>query len=70
MSLVHCMAGYVTTAGGERLAFAIMLNNYDPPAGAPSASRDIDAIAQMLAGLPAQAPAPEKAGAVAAQPAN
>jgi len=70
MSLVHCMAGYVTTAGGERLAFAIMLNNYDPPAGAPSASRDIDAIAQMLAGLPAQAPVPEKTGAVAAQPVN
>lgn len=68
MSLVHCLAGYVTTAGGERLAFAIMLNNYDPPAGAPGASRDIDAIAEMLAGLPAAAPMPEKA--VAAQPAN
>jgi D-alanyl-D-alanine carboxypeptidase/D-alanyl-D-alanine-endopeptidase (penicillin-binding protein 4) len=70
MSLVHCLAGYVTTAGGERLAFAIMLNNYDPPAGAPSASRDIDAIASMLAGLRVDAPAPEKSGAVAAQPAN
>ena len=70
MSLVHCLAGYVTTAGGERLAFAIMLNNYDPPAGAPSASRDIDAIAVMLASLRADAPAPEKTGAVAAQPAN
>ena len=68
MSLVHCLAGYVTTAGGERLAFAIMLNNYDPPAGAPSASRDIDAIAEMLAGLRAEAPLPQKA--VAAQPAN
>lgn len=70
MSLVHCLAGYVTTAGGERLAFAIMLNNYDPPAGAPSASRDIDAIAVMLASLRADAPSPEKSGAVAAQPAN
>lgn len=68
MSLVHCLAGYVTTAGGERLAFAIMLNNYDPPAGAPGASRDIDAIAEMLAGLRAEAPLPQKA--VAAQPAN
>jgi D-alanyl-D-alanine carboxypeptidase/D-alanyl-D-alanine-endopeptidase (penicillin-binding protein 4) len=70
MSLVHCLAGYVTTAGGERLAFAIMLNNYDPPAGAPGASRDIDAIAVMLAGMRADAPSPEKAGAMAAQPAN
>ena len=49
MSLVHCLAGYVTSASGERLAFAIMLNNYEPPEGAPSASRDVDAIAVMLA---------------------
>jgi len=49
MSLVHCLAGYVTAASGERLAFAIMLNNYQPPEGAPSASRDVDAIATMLA---------------------
>jgi D-alanyl-D-alanine carboxypeptidase/D-alanyl-D-alanine-endopeptidase (penicillin-binding protein 4) len=51
MSLVHCLAGYVTAASGERLAFAIMLNNYEPPEGAPSASRDVDAIAVMLAQL-------------------
>jgi D-alanyl-D-alanine carboxypeptidase/D-alanyl-D-alanine-endopeptidase (penicillin-binding protein 4) len=37
MSLVHCLAGYVTTAGGERLAFAIMLNNYRPARPAPAA---------------------------------
>lgn len=49
MSLVHCLAGYVTAASGERLAFAIMLNNYQPPEGAPPASRDVDAIATMLA---------------------
>ena len=48
MSLVHCLAGYVTSASGERLAFAIMLNNYEPPEGSPSASRDVDAIAVML----------------------
>jgi D-alanyl-D-alanine carboxypeptidase/D-alanyl-D-alanine-endopeptidase (penicillin-binding protein 4) len=50
MSRVHCLAGYVTSASGERLAFAIMLNNYEPPEGSPSASRDVDVIAVMLAG--------------------
>lgn len=50
MSFVHCLAGYVTSGDGERLAFAIMLNNYDPPNGAPSATKDIDQIAELLAG--------------------
>lgn len=63
MNLVHSLAGYVTTAGGERLAFAIMLNNYDPPSGSPGASRDIDAIAVMLAGLRTGAPQPAAAQA-------
>ncbi|MGY3039327.1 D-alanyl-D-alanine carboxypeptidase/D-alanyl-D-alanine-endopeptidase (penicillin-binding protein 4) [Rhodanobacter sp. TND4EL1] len=49
MSQVHCLAGYVTTAAGERLAFAIMLNNYQRPGNAPSASSDVDAIAVQLA---------------------
>ena len=49
MTYVHCLAGYVTSAAGERLAFAIMLNNYDRPDGAPRASSDVDAIAVLLA---------------------
>ncbi|WP_254058589.1 D-alanyl-D-alanine carboxypeptidase/D-alanyl-D-alanine-endopeptidase [Dyella sp. S184] len=49
MTYVHCMAGYVTTATGERLAFAIMLNNYEPATDEPHASRDLDAIAVLLA---------------------
>jgi D-alanyl-D-alanine carboxypeptidase/D-alanyl-D-alanine-endopeptidase (penicillin-binding protein 4) len=49
MMYVHCLAGYVTSAAGERLAFAIMLNNYLPPAQGPRASSDLDAIAVMLA---------------------
>lgn len=49
MAYVHCLAGYVTSAAGERLAFAIMLNNYDRPDGAPSAGSDVDAIAVLLA---------------------
>ncbi|WP_233171911.1 D-alanyl-D-alanine carboxypeptidase/D-alanyl-D-alanine-endopeptidase [Dyella sp. ASV21] len=50
MAFVHCLAGYVTSGDGERLAFAVMLNNYAPPPGAPSATRDVDAIAVILAG--------------------
>ncbi|OOG40824.1 D-alanyl-D-alanine carboxypeptidase/D-alanyl-D-alanine-endopeptidase [Rhodanobacter sp. C05] len=49
MSSVHCLAGYVTSAAGERLAFAIMLNNYEPSSDAPSASGDLDTIAELLA---------------------
>lgn len=51
MAYVHCLAGYATSAAGERLAFAIMLDNYDAPADAPSASQDVDAVAVLLAGL-------------------
>jgi D-alanyl-D-alanine carboxypeptidase/D-alanyl-D-alanine-endopeptidase (penicillin-binding protein 4) len=51
MAYVHCLAGYVTTAAGERLAFSIMLNNYLPPPQAPRASSDLDAIAETLAGF-------------------
>lgn len=49
MSYVHCLAGYVTSAGGEPLAFAIMLNNYERPDNAPRTSHDVDAIAVLLA---------------------
>jgi D-alanyl-D-alanine carboxypeptidase/D-alanyl-D-alanine-endopeptidase (penicillin-binding protein 4) len=49
MTYVDCLAGYVTTAAGEHLAFAIMLNNYRRPDDAPRTSRDLDAIAGLLA---------------------
>ncbi len=49
MTYVHCLVGYVTSAAGERLAFAIMLNNYEPPANGPGAGSDVNAIAVMLA---------------------
>jgi D-alanyl-D-alanine carboxypeptidase/D-alanyl-D-alanine-endopeptidase (penicillin-binding protein 4) len=49
MTYVHCVAGYVTSAAGERLAFAIMLNNYQRPDGAPGAGSDVGAIAVLLA---------------------
>jgi len=41
----HSLAGYVTTASGERLAFSIILNNHVSPA--PAA--DLDAAAVLLA---------------------
>lgn len=50
MTYVHALAGYVTTASGQHLAFAILLNNYEPAAGDPPASRELDAIAERLAG--------------------
>ena len=49
MSHVHSLSGYVTTAAGDHLAFAILLNNYEPPEGAPSANHDVDAVAVSLA---------------------
>ncbi len=51
MTYVDCLAGYVTSADGEHLAFAIMLNNYRHPADAPRTSADLDAIAELLAKL-------------------
>jgi D-alanyl-D-alanine carboxypeptidase/D-alanyl-D-alanine-endopeptidase (penicillin-binding protein 4) len=49
MTYVRCMVGYVTTASGEHLVFAIMLNNYVQEADEPSPSRNLDAIVELLA---------------------
>ncbi|MBL9190162.1 MAG: D-alanyl-D-alanine carboxypeptidase/D-alanyl-D-alanine-endopeptidase [Opitutaceae bacterium] len=46
----HTLAGYVTTAAGERLAFSLMLNRYVPPAGR-RATDEIDELAVALAAL-------------------
>ena len=43
----HALSGYVTTAAGERLAFAILRNNY--PSTQPRPQADLDAIAELLA---------------------
>ena len=50
MTYVHSLAGYATAADGQRLAFVIMLNNYDRSQDEPRADHDIDAIVQLLAG--------------------
>ncbi len=43
------LSGYVTSAAGERLAFALLLNRYVPPDPAQSARAEIDRIAVALA---------------------
>jgi len=50
MTYVNCLAGYVTSAAGEHLAFAILLNDYAPPERS-SPSVEVDAIAVLLAEL-------------------
>ena len=47
MSLAHALAGYVTTVRGERLAFAIVVNNHEGKSR--EAVDAIDAIAAVLA---------------------
>ena len=45
---VHTLSGYLTSAAGERLAFSIMLNNYQADSKY-SVKEDIDPMAVMLA---------------------
>jgi D-alanyl-D-alanine carboxypeptidase/D-alanyl-D-alanine-endopeptidase (penicillin-binding protein 4) len=60
MRNTHALSGYVTSAGGERLAFAILLNNdHGAASGEPAAPSVLDRIAELLARLPASARAPE-----------
>lgn len=47
MSNIRSLAGYVTTAGGERLAFAIIVNNFEGTGA--EATQAVDAIAIRLA---------------------
>ncbi len=50
LSHVTALGGYVTTAGKERLAFSILINNYPGPASGPEGSKRIeDRIAVTLA---------------------
>lgn len=46
----NSLSGYVTTAAGERLAFAVMINRSIFPTGR-TAREDLDDVAVMLAGL-------------------
>lgn len=53
MSGVYALAGYLTTAAGERLAFTLLLNQYLPPedGGAGRPSGELDRIVLALAAL-------------------
>lgn len=54
----RALAGYLTGAGSERLAFALMLNNYRPSPGASGGEADLDALARILAGGAGPEPGP------------
>ena len=49
LSYVASLSGYVTTAGGERVAFSLLLNNYSAGTGKPSGREIIDGMAVTLA---------------------
>jgi PBP4 family serine-type D-alanyl-D-alanine carboxypeptidase len=62
----NALAGYVTTAAGERLAFSLLLNRYVPPTGR-RATDELDEIAVALARFSARSAA---ASAAAVAPAS
>jgi D-alanyl-D-alanine carboxypeptidase/D-alanyl-D-alanine-endopeptidase (penicillin-binding protein 4) len=51
LSLVATLAGYVSTAAGERVAFALLLNNYTGGPNTRPAREELDRMAVLLAGL-------------------
>jgi D-alanyl-D-alanine carboxypeptidase/D-alanyl-D-alanine-endopeptidase (penicillin-binding protein 4) len=51
LNLVYSLSGYVTSAAGERLAFAIFLNHYRSRNANQPARADLDALVVTLAGL-------------------
>ena len=46
---VNALSGYVTTAGGERLAFAILVNGYRSADPSASGRAEIDRLVGILA---------------------
>ena len=53
---VAALSGYVTTAAGEHLAFAVMLNDYVPQPSRPPARVEVDEVLDLLAQLAARPP--------------
>ena len=45
----NALAGYLTSAGGERLAFALLLNRHAPADGAPGSREELDQLVALLA---------------------
>ncbi len=56
MRNVASLVGYATAASGERLAFALILDNYVRAADAERASAELDAIVAMLVEAPRSGP--------------
>lgn len=48
---VNALSGYATTETGERVAFSLMLNAYNPPPGAVEPRNDLDAIPRLISRL-------------------
>jgi D-alanyl-D-alanine carboxypeptidase/D-alanyl-D-alanine-endopeptidase (penicillin-binding protein 4) len=46
---VSALSGYVATAGGQRLAFSILLNQYQPPEEGLAPSAEVDHLVTLLA---------------------
>ena len=51
LSAANSLSGYVTTAAGEPLAFALMLTRYQGGDAGTAKTADLDAIAALLAGF-------------------
>ena len=53
---VHALSGYVTTAAGQPLVFAIYINGHQAEADIPSARTEIDRLVGTLAGFTGRGP--------------
>jgi D-alanyl-D-alanine carboxypeptidase/D-alanyl-D-alanine-endopeptidase (penicillin-binding protein 4) len=58
VAFTYTLSGYVTTQAGERLAFALLLNNYQTPDPDRPARMELDDIVAALAGI--QTPLPSR----------
>lgn len=57
LAFTYALSGYVTTRAGERLVFALLLNNYQTPDPDRPARLELDDIVVALAGLEARSDA-------------
>jgi D-alanyl-D-alanine carboxypeptidase/D-alanyl-D-alanine-endopeptidase (penicillin-binding protein 4) len=53
---VHALAGYLNTAGGQPLVFAIYVNGFQTDADGPAARTEMDRLVELLARFPGQGP--------------
>ncbi|KAB2654257.1 MAG: D-alanyl-D-alanine carboxypeptidase/D-alanyl-D-alanine-endopeptidase, partial [Verrucomicrobia bacterium] len=53
---VQSLAGYVATAGGQPLVFAVCINGFQSEAAGASARAEIDRLVEALAAFPGRGP--------------